>query len=112
MAIVSEIEKKQYLQKFKWAISYSDGDVTTHKMLDFVNQRTGENVAYKPTFKTMVTMFFGFILVTATGAFIYVKMKAIWTHWLVWFVGVIVIIFSNEGYLYYMCLWSCLRYYS
>ena len=103
MAIVSEIEKKQYLQKFKWAISYSDGDVTTHKMLDFVNQRTGENVAYKPTFKTMVTMFFGFILVTATGAFVYVKMKAIWTHWVVWFGGVIVTILLMKA-IYITCV--------
>ena len=91
MAIVSEIEKKLYLQRFKWAITYSDGDVTTHKMLDFANQRTGVNVLYKPTFKTMLTMFFGFITVTVVGAFIYLKMRAIWTHWVVWFVGVIVI---------------------
>lgn len=33
MAVVSEIEKKAYHQKFKWAISHSDGHVTTHKML-------------------------------------------------------------------------------
>ena len=91
MAIVSEIEKKLYLQRFKWAITYSDGDVTTHKMLDFVNKRTGQNILYKPTFKTMVTMFFGFISVTAAGAFIYLNMRSVWTHWLVWFIGVIVI---------------------
>ena len=59
-------------------------------MLDFVNQRTGQNILYKPTFKTMISMFFGFIIVTGTGAFIYLKMRAIWNHWLVWFFGVIV----------------------
>lgn len=91
MAIVSEIEKKQYLQKYKWAISYSDGDVTTHKMLDFVNQRTNHNVFYKPTLKTMLLMFFGFITVMLAGIGIYVKLKFLWTHWVVWFVGVLLI---------------------
>jgi hypothetical protein len=94
MAIISEMEKKQYLQKFKWAITYSDGDVTTHKMLDFANQRTGKDVPYKPTIKAMLTMFFGFIFVTAIAALIYLKLKFIWTHWLVWFVGVLVISLS------------------
>lgn len=91
MPLISEIEKKQYLQKYKWAISYSDGDVTTHKMLDFVNQRTGHNVFYKPTFKTMIFMFFGFITVMTVGVLVYTKLRWLWTHWIVWFVGVIAI---------------------
>lgn len=85
------MEKKLYLQKFKWAISYSDGDVTTHKMLDFVNQRTGHNVFYKPTFKTMIIMFFGFIGVMGTITIIYTKLRWLWTHWVVWFLWVIAI---------------------
>lgn len=91
MALISELEKKIYLQKFKWAISYSDGDVTTHKMLDFVNQRTGHQVFYKPTLKTMCVMFFGFIAVMGLGVIVYTKLKFLWTHWLVWFIGVLLI---------------------
>ena len=91
MPLVSDIEKKTYYQKFKWAISYSDGDVTTHKMLDFVNARSGHSVMYKPTLKTMLTMFFGFISVTLVGVIIYTKLKWIWSHWLVWFFGVLAI---------------------
>ena len=91
MPLISEIEKKRYLQKFKWAISYSDGEVTTHKMLDFVNGRTGYSVMYKPTLGTMITMFFGFISVTGLGVIIYTKLKWLWTHWVVWFVGVLAI---------------------
>jgi hypothetical protein len=30
---VSEIEKRLYLQQYKWSISSSDGQVETHKML-------------------------------------------------------------------------------
>lgn len=60
-------------------------------MLDFVNQRTGHNVFYKPTLKTMVFMFFGFISVMAFGVIVYTKLRWLWTHWLVWFVGAILI---------------------
>lgn len=91
MPLISEIEKKLYLQKFKWAISYSDGDVTTHKMLDFANQRTGYNIYYKPTLKTMIFMFFGFIGIMGLGVLVYTKLRWLWTHWLVWFVGVLLI---------------------
>jgi hypothetical protein len=91
MPLISDIEKKQYLQKYKWSISTSDGDVTTHKMLDFVNPRTESNVFYQPTFKTMIMMFFGFIGVMGVGVVIYTQLKVIWTHWVVWFIGVILI---------------------
>lgn len=60
-------------------------------MLDFVNQRTNHNVFYKPTLKTMLLMFFGFITVMLVGIGIYVKLKFLWTHWLVWFIGVLLI---------------------
>ena len=33
MAVVSEMEKRLYLQQYKWSISSSDGQVETHKML-------------------------------------------------------------------------------
>lgn len=33
MAVVSEIERRLYLQQYKWSISSSDGQVETHKML-------------------------------------------------------------------------------
>jgi oligosaccharyltransferase complex subunit gamma len=79
------------LQKFKWAISYSDGHVTTHKMLEFINKRTERDVIYKPTLSTMLTTFFGFISVAAAGVFIYTKLKFIWTNWAVWLVGSLLI---------------------
>lgn len=94
MALISDLEKKLYLQKFKWAISYSDGDVTTHKMLDFVNQRTSYEVLYKPPLKTMLLMFFGFIAIMAFGVIVYTKLKHIWTNWVVWLVGVLLIYFT------------------
>ena len=90
MAVVSEIEKKTYIQGFKWQISYTDGHVTTHKMLDFVNQRTGRDVFYKPTVFTMFKMFFGFIGVALVGVFAYTRLKFLWNHWLFWLAGSLV----------------------
>jgi oligosaccharyltransferase complex subunit gamma len=90
MAVVSEIEKKIYLQQFKWSISHTDGHVTTHKMLEFVNKRTGKEVFYKPPLLTMLQMFFGFISVALIGVYVYTRLRAIWNHWLFWLIGSLV----------------------
>jgi oligosaccharyltransferase complex subunit gamma len=60
-------------------------------MLDFVNPRTECNVFYRPTLTTMIAMFFLFILVTVVGVVIYTQLQFLWTHWVVWFIGVILI---------------------
>ena len=92
MAVLSEVEFKQHLQDHKWTISYSDGHVTTHKMLEFVNKRTGKNVAYKPTVSAMLTTISVFLAVAVSGVFIYTQMKRFWMRSEVWFVGSLVII--------------------
>jgi len=90
MAVVSEIERKMYLQGFKWSISHTDGHVTTHKMLEFVNKRTAQDVIYKPTATTMFKMFFGFIFVAVVGVFAYINLQKLWNHWLFWLIGSLV----------------------
>ncbi len=92
MAVVSEMEKRLYLQQFKWSISSSDGQVETHKMLEFVNKRTEKDVIYKPTVLTMCKMFFGFIIVAVVGVLAYIKLKFVWNHWIFWLVGSLVTI--------------------
>lgn len=39
----------------------------------------------------MISTFFGFISVAAIGVLIYIKLKFIWTNWIVWFVGSLLI---------------------
>lgn len=39
----------------------------------------------------MLTTFFGFISVAAAGVYIYINLKFIWTNWIVWFVGSLLI---------------------
>lgn len=110
MAVVPETERRKYLQKFKWSISYTDGHVTTHKMLEFVNKRTDKDVVYKPTFSTMLKTFFGFIAVAALGAFVYIKLRFLWTNWVVWFAMSIVSLCLSSAHLHRLLLRSCLRY--
>ena len=90
MAVVSEIEKKIYLQQFKWSISQTDGHVTTHKMLDFVNKRTAKEIFYKPPILTMLQTFFGFIAIALAGVYVYTRMKFLWNHWIFWLAGSLV----------------------
>jgi fatty-acid desaturase len=67
-------------------------------MLDFVNKRTAKDVLYKPTVWTMIKMFFGFIAVASVGAFIYIKLKKFWNHWVFWLVGSLVHLFSFRSF--------------
>jgi oligosaccharyltransferase complex subunit gamma len=90
MAVVSETARTAYLQSFKWSISYSDGHVTTHKMLEFVNKRTGKDVIYKPTIRMMLTTISVFLLVCVIGVFVYTQLRSFWMKWQVWFGGVLV----------------------
>ena len=60
-------------------------------MLEFINKRTERDVIYTPPLMTMLTTFFGFISVAAAGVFIYTNLKFIWTNWIVWFVGSLLI---------------------
>lgn len=70
-------------------------------MLEFVNKRTDRDVIYKPTLATMLTTFFGFISVAAAGVYIYINLKFIWTNWIVWFVGsLLVYITCVSGIIY------------
>jgi len=82
-----------YLQGFKWSISHTDGHVTTHKMLEFVNKRTGKEVFYKPTVMTMFKMFFGFIAVAVLGVLAYIRLKFLWNHWIFWLAGSLVFVY-------------------
>eukprot|EP00178_Gracilaria_changii_P003568 TRINITY_DN15320_c0_g1_i1.p1 TRINITY_DN15320_c0_g1~~TRINITY_DN15320_c0_g1_i1.p1 ORF type:complete len:108 (-),score=6.44 TRINITY_DN15320_c0_g1_i1:257-580(-) len=80
-----------YLQQYKWSVSPSDGHVTTHKMLEFVNKRTGKEVYYKPPIFTMFQMFFGFIAVALAGVYIYARMQFLWNHWIFWLAGSLIV---------------------
>lgn len=104
MAVLSDVELKKHLQDHKWAISYSDGHVTTHKMLEFVNKRTGKNIIYKPTASAMLTTIGVFLIVAVAGVLIYTKMKRFWMDWRVWMIGSLVTIILSRLFTLYVFL--------
>ena len=56
MAIVPSEERSQYLRDFIWKISSTDGVVTAHKFLEYINKRTGRSIQFKPTLQSVLTM--------------------------------------------------------
>jgi oligosaccharyltransferase complex subunit gamma len=49
----------------------------------------------------MLQTFFGFVAVAAVGVYVYLNMKAIWTNWMVWFVGsMLIYIICVSGFIY------------
>ena len=108
MSVVSQSERRLYYQQFQWAITHTDGQIETVKMLEFVNKRTGKDVMYKPTVFTMCKMFFGFILVAMTGVMIYTKLTNIWNHWIFWLAGSLVLSYLSLDHLYHLRFRYCL----
>lgn len=49
IVFVPQEERERYLRDLKWGISFTDGTVTAHKFLEFINKRTGRSVQYKAT---------------------------------------------------------------
>jgi oligosaccharyltransferase complex subunit gamma len=39
----------------------------------------------------MITTFLGFIGVALAGVYIYINLKSVWTNWIVWFIGSLII---------------------
>ncbi len=90
MAVVSEVERRQYLQEFVWEISHTDNHVTTHKMLEFVNKRTKKVVEFLHTEEKIKQVIGYFLLAAFSGVLAFFLLKPIWNHWLFWFLASIV----------------------
>jgi hypothetical protein len=84
MAILSESEARAYLKAFYWEISYNDGHVTTHKMLEFVNKRTERGVEYRPTLGAMLQSIVLYLSLSAAGYYAATELSAFWMSPKVW----------------------------
>jgi len=80
MAIISQEERSQYLRGFKWAITHTDGHVTSHKLLDYINRRTDRSIQHQVSIIGFLT-FIGIIGSVATlGIFLFTKFKKIFLN--------------------------------
>jgi oligosaccharyltransferase complex subunit gamma len=44
IVVVPQEERSLYLRDYKWSITHTDGHVTAHKLLEYINKRTTRNV--------------------------------------------------------------------
>jgi oligosaccharyltransferase complex subunit gamma len=93
MAILSQAESKRYLKSVKWEISYNDGHVTTHKMLEFTNQRTLRDVVYRPTLLAMLQSVVLFLAVSLGGYYLVTRLRSFYLNPKVWFGGTLLLYF-------------------
>lgn len=95
MAIITDPRQRaEYYREFTWKITPSDNEVTTDKMLEYVNKKVGKNVVFQLPAKTIQTWTLYFVAAAVGLSIIYTQLKVIWNHWVFWFVSSVVPISS------------------
>jgi oligosaccharyltransferase complex subunit gamma len=86
-------EKVEHYRSFLWQISMSDGTLTSQKLLDHVNKKTGRSVEYKESILNLfiVLIFLGGFL--AAGVFAFLKFRPFFLSSKLWMVGSMVVYF-------------------
>lgn len=75
----------------KWTISYTDGTVTAHKFLEFVNKRTGRSVDYKASASEALTVIGVLLGALFLGALLFIVGRPLFLNPKLWFIGSVVI---------------------
>lgn len=79
------------MRDLKWGISFTDGTVTAHKFLEFINKRTGRQIEYKATTLEALTVIGVLLGALSVLAVIYVVGRKLFNNPKVWFFGAIII---------------------
>lgn len=87
LAKLKESEKAEYFKNFLWQISQSDGILTSQKLLDHVNKKTGRNVAYKESIFNVLIVLAVFGTIFAFGVSLFIKFKSFFVNKHLWFLG-------------------------
>lgn len=75
----------------KWTISRTDGTVTAHKFLEFINKRTGRQVDYKASATEAFTVIGVLLGALSIGALLFILGRPLFLNSKLWFVGSILI---------------------
>lgn len=100
-AIVTKEARSTYLRDYIWLITSTDGHVTAHKFLEFINKRTGRDVKYKVNIATAL-MVVGILLGTILlGTMLFLKFNKFFLHPKLWYVGSLIIyVICSAGIVY------------
>jgi oligosaccharyltransferase complex subunit gamma len=91
MILLFFLYRFNFLKKYKWSITPTDGHVTVHKILEYVNKHTGREVEYKPTLLGALTVIGAILGTLAVGVLIFITFRKFFLNSTVWLVGSIVI---------------------
>jgi len=91
MAIVPSEERLLYLRGFKWAITHTDGHVTSHKLLEYINPRTKRNVEFKVALLNVLSGLSILLSLAIGGFLIFRKFKPFFLNTTLWFIGSLII---------------------
>ncbi|KAL4488805.1 hypothetical protein ABPG72_016458 [Tetrahymena utriculariae] len=100
-ALVSDSERNNFLKGFKWSISGSDGLVTHHKLLEYINKRTGREIEYQPPIQEVLRNLAILLILITLSIVVFRLYKSFFLNTKLWFVGSIVIYFvCIAGFIY------------
>lgn len=87
MAIITDPrQRSEYYREFTWKITPSDNEVTTDKILEYVNKKVNKNVIYQLQAETIKTWTLNFVLAAVLASIVYTQLKVIWNNWVFWFI--------------------------
>lgn len=100
-AIVAKEARNTYLRDYIWLITQTDGHVTAHKFLEFINKRTGRDVQYKVNIFTALTVIVVLLSSILIFTFIFVRFNSFFLHPKLWYVGALIVyVVCSAGIVY------------
>lgn len=91
MAIISDPRQKaEHFREFTWKITPSDNEVTTDKMLEYVNKKVNKNVIFQLPAETIQRWTLYFVGAAVCASIIYTYLRVVWNHWVFWFISSVV----------------------
>jgi oligosaccharyltransferase complex subunit gamma len=89
-------EKVEHYRSFLWQISMSDGTLTSQKLLDHVNKKTGRNVEYKESIINLFIVLVFLVGILGAGVFAFLKFRPFFLSTKLWFIGSMVLFLKSQ----------------
>jgi len=86
-------EKVEHYRSFMWQISMSDGTLTSQKLLEHVNKKTGRDVQYKESIINLFIVLVFLIGILGAGVLAFLKFRPFFLSNKLWFIGSMIVYF-------------------
>jgi len=93
MLRLKENEKGEYYRNYLWQISMSDGTLTSQKLLEHVNKKTGRNVEYKESILNLLVVLIVLGSFLGVGVLAFLKFRPFFLNSKLWFIGSMLVYF-------------------